>query len=132
MKNLTPELIAKAKAAKSAEELLELAKANNVELTADEANTYFAQLNANGAVSDDDLDSVAGGSGIFDCGSDDSIEVGDRVRLLYGRKCGNCGGTIGKVQRRLNVNKVDNKCVTCENCDSIILTNYSDELIEKI
>ena len=33
MKNLTPELIEKAKNAKSAEELLELAKANNVEIT---------------------------------------------------------------------------------------------------
>ena len=33
MKNLTPELIAKAKTAKSAEELLALAKDNNVELT---------------------------------------------------------------------------------------------------
>ena len=42
MKNLTPELIAKAKAAKSAEELLALAKANNVELTEEEAKTYFA------------------------------------------------------------------------------------------
>ena len=37
-------MIEKAKAAKSAEELLELAKANNVEMTADEAKTYFAQL----------------------------------------------------------------------------------------
>ena len=33
MKNLTPELIAKAKAAKSAEELLALAKENSVEIT---------------------------------------------------------------------------------------------------
>ena len=48
MKNFTPELIAKAKATKSAEELLTLAKANNVELTEDEAKTYFEQLNANG------------------------------------------------------------------------------------
>ena len=41
MNNFTPELIAKAKAAKSAEELLELAKANNVDLTETEAKTYF-------------------------------------------------------------------------------------------
>ena len=45
MKNLTPEMIEKAKAAKSAEDLLALAKENNVEMTADEAATYFAQLN---------------------------------------------------------------------------------------
>ena len=60
MKNLTPELIREAKTAKSAEELLALAKANNVELTAEEAKTYFEQLNATDAVADDELDVVAG------------------------------------------------------------------------
>ena len=43
-------LIAKAKTAESAEKLFEIAKENGVELTAEEAKTYFAQLNANGAV----------------------------------------------------------------------------------
>ena len=63
MKNLTPEMIEKAKAAKSAEELLEIAKTNNVEMTADEAATYFAQLSPkSGELSDDDLDSVSGGA----------------------------------------------------------------------
>lgn len=61
MKNLTPEIIAKAKAAKSADELFALAKANNVEITEDEAKTYWAQLNANGTVADEELDFVAGG-----------------------------------------------------------------------
>ena len=62
MKNLTPEMIEKAKAAKSAEELLEVAKANGVEMTADEAATYFAQLNPqSGELDDDDLDGVSGG-----------------------------------------------------------------------
>ena len=42
MKNLTSEMIEKAKAAKSAEELLSLAKESGVEMTADEAATYFA------------------------------------------------------------------------------------------
>ena len=65
MKNITPELIAKAKTAKSAEELLALAKENNVELTEEEAKTYFEQLNANGAVSDDELELVAGGCDLF-------------------------------------------------------------------
>ena len=61
MKDLTPELIAKAKAAKSAEELLELAKENGVELTEEEAKTFFEQLHTNGAVSDDELEAVTGG-----------------------------------------------------------------------
>ena len=61
MNNLTPELIAKAKAAKSAEELLELAKENGVELSEEEAKTCFEQLHANAEVSDDELEAVSGG-----------------------------------------------------------------------
>ena len=61
MKNLTSELIAKAKTAESAEKLFEIAKENGVELTETEAKTYFAQLNANSAVADNELDAVAGG-----------------------------------------------------------------------
>ena len=61
MKNLTPEIIEKAMAAKTAEELAEIIKSNNVELTEEESKACFAQLNENGAVSDDELDAVAGG-----------------------------------------------------------------------
>ena len=64
MKNITPELIAKAKTAKSTDELLALAKENGVELTEEEAKTYFEQIGASGEVSDDDLDAVSGG---YDC-----------------------------------------------------------------
>ena len=54
MKNFNAEMIERAKVAKSAEELLEIAKANNIEMTADEAATYFAQLNPkSGELSDD-------------------------------------------------------------------------------
>jgi predicted Zn-ribbon and HTH transcriptional regulator len=87
MKNLTPELIAKAKAAKSAEELLALAKENNVELTEEEAKTYFEQLNANGTVSDDELNAVAGGGDCF--GSDDEEE--EKEMVVTSMKCPKCG-----------------------------------------
>ena len=89
MKNLTPELIAKAKAAKSAEELFELAKENNVELTEEEAKTYFEQLNANGAVSDDELELVAGGCVLF---SDKARKItsGAPFRFINGFKCPEC------------------------------------------
>ena len=64
MQGFNTEMIEKAKAAKSAEELLELAKAGGVKMTADEAVTYFAQLNPNGSELDDDvLDAVTGGCG---------------------------------------------------------------------
>ncbi|MBQ5794187.1 MAG: hypothetical protein IIW17_09230 [Clostridia bacterium] len=75
MKDYTAELIEKAKAAKSAEELLALAKENNVELTEQEAKTYFEQLNQNDTVSDDDLEMISGGGCPED---DDSTEKEDK------------------------------------------------------
>ena len=98
MNNLTPEQIAKAKAAKSAAELLEIAKANNVELTENEAQIYFTQMNAKGSVADDELDAVAGGI----CGNDGgqkpamgkcpfcgSIVPGNLVSTYFCPKCHN-------------------------------------------
>ena len=97
MKNFSAEMIEKAKTVKSAEELLELAKQGGVEMTADEAATYFAQLNPkSGELGDDDLDAVAGGA----CGNKPTpkFAVGDHVieRGLY-----NCdGGLFGNCQSR--------------------------------
>ena len=59
---MNQELIIKAKAAKSVEDLLELAKASNVELSDEQAKEYFAKLNpTKGELSDDELDDVSGG-----------------------------------------------------------------------
>ena len=117
MKNLTPEMIEKAKAAKSAEELLEIAKANNIEMTADEAKTYFAQLNPkSGELSDDDLDSVAGGA----CQkTDDSPLLGKTVRITDGATCKKCGTNIGIVDK---VYSAYGLCLgaVCQNCRFVI------------
>ena len=59
----TLEQLAKAKTAKSAEELLTLAKENGVGLTKEEAAKYFAELNKEGEIADDELDNVSGGCG---------------------------------------------------------------------
>ena len=56
------EIMEKLKTAKSAEELLEIAKANGKELTAEQAKTLFERLHSGGELSDDDLDKVAGGA----------------------------------------------------------------------
>lgn len=59
---MNKELIAKAKETKTVGELLALAKENDVELTAEEAETYFEQLHPKtGELSDEELDNVAGG-----------------------------------------------------------------------
>ena len=94
MKNFTPEMIEKAKAAKSAEELLEVAKAGGVEMTVDEAKTYFAQLTPkSGELDDDALDGVAGG-----CGGSGEIYLPDgTIRVTSGQTCYKCGGTEGYV-----------------------------------
>ena len=126
MKNLKPEMIEKAKAAKSAEELLELAKAGGVEMTADEAATYFAQLGTkSGELYDDDLDNVAGGA----CSSNSAnyAHEGDRVRVINGRRCSVCGGTIGYITWD-GFRDEDN--VVCENsaCNYEIAQNISLKL----
>ena len=83
------EMIEKAKTAKSEEELLAMAKAENIELTEEQAAKAFAELNKTGELSDEELDNVAGG-----CGDDSESEetkepvnkfnVGDRVYLTTG------------------------------------------------
>ena len=110
MKNLTPEMIEKAKVAKSAEELLALAKENNVEMTADEAATCFAQLNPkSGELNDDDLDLVSGGVEVnspcldkveqnmyLNIGTDEGdARLGAMVRLNTGETCPRCGTSVG-------------------------------------
>ena len=64
------ELLTKAKAAETPEELLALAKENGIEMTAEEAQKIFAQLHSqSGELSDDELDNVSGGAcyGRDDC-----------------------------------------------------------------
>ena len=84
------EMIEKAKTAKSAEELLELAKAENINFTAEEAAKAFAELNKTGELSDEELDNVAGG-----CGKEKIPEpkykIGDMVISSRGFPCHTCG-----------------------------------------
>ena len=128
MKNFTPELIAKAKAAKSTEELLALAKANNVELTEEEAKTYFEQLNATGAVSDDELDVVAGGCG-------EMYKAGTKVRFTDGTMCPKCRSTLGIVA--FNTSMAigpggGGNYVQCAHCATTILNSVDESRLEAI
>ena len=117
-------MIEKAKSAKSAEELLALAKENNVEMTADEAATYFAQLNPkSGELSDDDLDNVAGGA----CGS--SVRAGDNVRVTSGETCPICSGNTGTVK---SVGAFGVGAVVCHNCSDSIIAYVGSATLEKI
>ena len=57
---LTKEQLEKAKAAKSVEELLTLAKENGMELTEEEAAKHFAEWHKEGELADEELDNVSG------------------------------------------------------------------------
>jgi hypothetical protein len=134
MKNLTPELIKTAKAAKSVEELFELAKTNNVEITEEEAKTYFTQLNAGGEIADDELDAVAGGNDDNDCFSSSSGDsstlfyFGDRVRVIDGTVCTSCGTSFGVIDG------IDpsSRFVKCTKCNIPIISTINPSKIEKL
>ena len=66
---LTTEQMQKASECKSAEELQALAKSEGIELTDEEAEAYFAELN-DVRLSDDELDAVAGGGKEDECPKD--------------------------------------------------------------
>ena len=73
--NISKELLEKAKQAKTAEELLALAKNEGIELTAEQAAKAFAELNKTGELSDEELDNVSGGCK----GRTPKFSVNDRV-----------------------------------------------------
>lgn len=69
------ELILKAREAKSVEELMTLAKENDIDLTEESAKAYYEKLQKTGEVSDDELDNVSGGGcGVYT--PDDNLLVG--------------------------------------------------------
>ena len=88
----TDEMLEKAKTAKSAEELLAMAKAEKVELTEEEAVKAFAELNKTGELSDEELDNVAGGcAGPYQSGDTPLFNSGDRVKYRKKIRYANCG-----------------------------------------
>ena len=54
------DIFEKLKEAKSAEELVEIAKANGAEITAEDAQTLFSQISG-GEISDEELEEISGG-----------------------------------------------------------------------
>ena len=110
MKNkLTPELLEKAKQAKSPEELIALAKEKGTEMTEESAKAYFEQLHKSGELADDELDNVSGG-----CGDDEPVDrrmkvsPSDEGCMYYA--CGICEEQAGTCRCR---SYAESKCGTC-------------------
>ena len=90
--NISKELIEKAIQAKTAEELLEMAKAQHIELTEEQAAKAFAELNKAGELSDEELDNVAGGcASPYQSGDTPLFNSGDRVKYRKKIRYANCG-----------------------------------------
>ena len=83
--NVSKELIEKAIQAKTAEELIEMAKTENIELSAEEAAKALAELHKAGELSDEELDNVSGGCGrdYEPSGETPKFHVGDRLAMVH-------------------------------------------------
>lgn len=80
--NISNELLEKAKKAKSAEELLEVAKSENIEFSPEQADKVYAELHKTGELSDDELDNVAGGCDEYQSGDSAQFSIGQRVLYI--------------------------------------------------
>lgn len=91
----TEEQLAKIKAAKTAEELIALAKAEGIEATEEQIKAQFASMHSEGELADDELENVSGAG----CGDGDSNEPsfkpGDRVKVTAGDWKGRTGTSNG-------------------------------------
>lgn len=87
MTTFTPEMMEKAKNARTPEELTEMAKTAGMELSAESANAYFDLLvPKTGELADNELDNVSGGG----CYSDDRlvVTVGTQKSCFVCKTCG--------------------------------------------
>ena len=87
----------------------------------------------NAAVADDELKDVAGGVNYIEFGGfGATFQMGEsRVRLINGKSCPSCGGTIGKIALCTALGTAYSG-VKCEKCNTIILETYTDKDIEII
>ena len=100
---MNKELLAKAKEAKTPDELMSLAKENGIELTAESAASYFERLNSKtGELSDSELDNVSGGcGGGYDAGRPHhQFAVGETVLYIHSWIGANRITATGKVVKR--------------------------------
>ena len=88
----TEDQLAKIKAAKTAEELIALAKAEGVEATEEQIRAQFAAMHKEGELADDELDNVSGAG------------CGPTIKTV---KCPNCG-------KEHKVPSGTKTCFTCE------------------
>ena len=119
---MTPELLKKARMAKSAAEIMDLAKEVGMSIDLEEANGFLKQLHTEGEMADDELDNVSGGA----CGMNQKIMgmTNASVGTGEGPCCPACGNSL-----KFGMKNADEKgnydVVYCFNCN-IKYKYYSD------
>ena len=119
------ELIYKAKAAKSAQELSDLAKENGIEMTEESAKAYYEKIHKSGELADEELDNVAGGG----CHHDGKLVV-SALHCCDEWICHKCGKSQHNTIRghrcdRETSQEKSNMVACCGNCKYCI---YEDSL----
>ncbi len=123
---LNNELIAKAKEAKTPEELMAFAKENGSEMTEESAKAYFDLIHPqSGEVADDELDNVSGGG----CHVNDGREI---VTVCHGCTafiCEKCGGeffetVLGGVCKNCGNMAICDHCKYCTYEKGLWLCNH--------
>lgn len=109
------ELLEKARQANSPEELLALAKENDMELTEESAKAYFEQLHKTSELSDEELDNVSGGG----CHSGDGrliVTLGNSCEYWRCKSCGRTHNTYNWASPDCTLKRIDHfKCSGCVN-----------------
>ena len=105
---ISKELIEKAKTAKTAEELLEMAKEESIEMSAEQAAEYFVTIHASGELSDEELDNVSGGCGsgdepLFTVGQWVYVRATNAAALIL-ENLGKQGSTFPEFKYKIEVN----------------------------
>lgn len=104
----------KAKSAQTPDEIFALARENNVEMTAGEANALFFELHP-GELSDDDLDAVAGGAGTY---AEDGSKYMPNKGHCEHYCCRECGKESGSAE--MTMHKCSNGAWRTDNCNFCI------------
>ncbi len=107
---ILPEFISKAKQAKTPEELIDIAKVNNIELSSEEAQTCFNKLNKSGELTEDELSDVTGGG----CGDKRKVVTSSGWCKHY--VCNICGRHPKVNERKCHKCGTPTRCCGCIYC----------------
>ncbi len=97
MKNLSKEMLQKARECKTVEELLNLAKENDYSITEEQATETFNQWNKTGELADEELENVSGGACDTEGENVENLQDGDLVRFKNGYICERCPSVVFKM-----------------------------------